>query len=149
MFQPHSRWSVFPALRNPNRLLKFALTSSAYAHADPERPGAGRVSHPHDVSNDPTPRGLRVDRTRTQFDRAVESTRRVGAGKSAGDAGRTGDISDKCTARLAAHALYHPEIGPMLAAYDEPGPSRVCCSGRGMAQLGHQKAVGHGWPLMG
>ncbi|SOE91944.1 transcriptional regulator, HxlR family [Burkholderia sp. D7] len=33
------------------------------------------VGHPHDVSNDSTPRGLRIDRTRTQFDRAVESTR--------------------------------------------------------------------------
>src|SRR3984957_3850631 len=89
---------------------------SAHAHADPERPGAGRVGHPHDVSNDSTPRGLRVDRARTQVDRAVESTLQVGAGKPAGDAGRTGGVSEKGTERLATHALYRPEIGLVLAA---------------------------------
>src|ERR1700681_2305718 len=91
---------------------------AAHAHADPERPGAGRVGHPHDVSYDSTPRGLRVDRARAQVDRAVESARQVGARKPAGDAGRTGGVSEKGTERLAPHALYRPPIGLVLAASD-------------------------------
>src|ERR1700694_2948124 len=91
---------------------------AAHAHADPERPGAGRVGHPHDVSNDSAPRGLRVDQARAQVDRAVASALSVGAGKPAGDAGRTGGVSEKGTARLAAPALYRPEIGLVLAAND-------------------------------
>jgi hypothetical protein len=39
----------------------------------------------------------------------------VGAGKPAGDGGRTGGVSEKGTARLATHALYRPEIGLVLA----------------------------------
>src|ERR1700681_2743781 len=95
---------------------------AAHAHADPERPGAGRVGHPHDVSNDSTPRGLRVDRARAQVDRAVESALQVGTGKPAGDAGRTGGVSEKGTARLAAPTLCRPEIGLVLTANDvSPG----------------------------
>jgi hypothetical protein len=95
---------------------------AAHAHADPERPGAGRVGHPHDVSNNSTPSGLRVDRPRAQVDRAIESALQVGAGKPAGDAGRTGGVSEKATARRATHALYRPEIDLVLAANDvNPG----------------------------
>src|ERR1700756_4989714 len=89
---------------------------AAHANAHPERPGAGRVGHPHYLSNDSTPRGLRVDPARAQVDRAAESALEVGAGKPAGDAGRTGGVSEKGTARLATHALYRPEIELALAA---------------------------------
>src|ERR1700680_4168052 len=114
---------------------------AAHAHADPERPGAGRVGHPHDVSNDSTPRGLRVDQARAQVDRAVASALSVVSGKPAGDAGRTGGVSEKGPARLAAPALYRPEIGLVLAA-NEVSPDL-----RGSV-AGAQKAVAHGWPLM-
>ena len=36
--------------------------------------------------------------------------RRLSLGKPAGDAGRTGGVSEKGTARLGTHALYRPEI---------------------------------------
>jgi hypothetical protein len=42
----------------------------------------------------------------------------VGARKPAGDAGRTGGVSEKGTERLATHAFYRPEIGLVLAASD-------------------------------
>src|ERR1700676_4946358 len=120
-----------PLQRDPSpRRRDFA----AHAHADPERPGAGRVGHPHDVSNDSTPRGLRVDRARAQVDRAVESALQVGTGKPAGDAGRTGGVSEKGTARLAAPALYRPEIGLVLTANDvSPGLRGSVARAAGMA----------------
>src|ERR1700681_4371666 len=59
---------------------------------------------------------------KAQVDRAVESALQVGAGKPAGDAGRTGGVSEKGTARRATHALCRPEIDLVLAANDvNPG----------------------------
>src|ERR1700722_6965372 len=83
---------------------------AAHAHIDPERLGARRVGHPHDVSNNSTARGLRVDRTRAQVDRAAEGALKGGARKPGGDAGRTGGVPEKAPAWLATLALYCPEI---------------------------------------